>query len=171
MKNSETSSYEPPISPIKIPKGDKGFALTKKNYRRFLSTWEDFTKQKPNLVDVNKRSSSVQESQAFMIDGDENETLIKINFPLIQDWLSRNFQLTINPRDLNSINIPDEGPTILINLKGHRADKMSRSEMKKLQNGLEEFLGDDVEDVLLDIYKKKIQILPKDLNAKIKINY
>jgi hypothetical protein len=171
MKNLETSSYEPPISPIKIPKGDKGFALTKKNYKRFLSTWKDFTKQKPNLVDVNKRSSSVQESQAFKVEGDENEVTVKINFPLIQDWLSRNFQLTINPRDINSVKIPEKGSFLLINLKGHRADKMSQEEMEKLQRGLEEFLGDDVEDVLLDIYKKKIQILPKDLNAKIKINY
>lgn len=31
-KNSETSSYEPPVSPVKIPKGDKGFGMVKKSF-------------------------------------------------------------------------------------------------------------------------------------------
>lgn len=171
MKNPETSSYEPPISPIKIPKGDKGFEITKKNYHRFISPWKEFTKKKPNLVDVNKASSSVQESEILKVEGDENRTQVEFNFPLLQDWLFRNFQITINPKDVNSINIPNQGSAILINLRGHRADNMNKEELGNLQVSMENLLGDNVEDVLLDIYKKKIQIFPKDLNSRIKIMY
>ena len=45
----ETGSYQPPISPVEIPKGDTGFNLTKKNYRRFIWTWNEYIGKKPKF--------------------------------------------------------------------------------------------------------------------------
>jgi hypothetical protein len=45
----ETGSYQPPISPVEIPKGDTGFALTKKNYKRFIWTWNEYIGKKPKF--------------------------------------------------------------------------------------------------------------------------
>ena len=47
----ETGAYEPPISPVKIPKGDTGFNTVKKNYRRFIWTWKDFLGKKPKFTE------------------------------------------------------------------------------------------------------------------------
>lgn len=46
---SETSNYTPPTSPVKIPEGDTGFNLVKKNYNRFIWTWNEY-------IDKNKKS-------------------------------------------------------------------------------------------------------------------
>jgi hypothetical protein len=48
-KSAETSSYEPPVSPVKIPKGDTGFNIVKNNYRRFIWTWNQYTDKKPKF--------------------------------------------------------------------------------------------------------------------------
>ena len=48
-KSAETSSYEPPVSPVKIPKGDTGFKTVKNSYRRFIWTWKDFLGKKPKF--------------------------------------------------------------------------------------------------------------------------
>jgi hypothetical protein len=47
--SAETSSYEPPMSPVKIPKGDTGFKTVKDSYRRFIWTWKDFLGKKPKF--------------------------------------------------------------------------------------------------------------------------
>jgi hypothetical protein len=48
-KSAETSSYEPPVSPVKIPKGDTGFKTVKDHYRRFIWSWKDFLGKKPKF--------------------------------------------------------------------------------------------------------------------------
>jgi hypothetical protein len=51
-RNSEypqTGSYQPPISPVEIPKGDTGFDLTKKNYNRFIWSWKEYIGKKPKF--------------------------------------------------------------------------------------------------------------------------
>ncbi len=48
-KSAETDSYEPPVSPVKIPDGDTGFNMVKKNYKRFIWTWNEYIDKKPNL--------------------------------------------------------------------------------------------------------------------------
>jgi hypothetical protein len=48
-KSSENSSYEPPVSPVKIPSGDTGFNTVKKNYHRFLWTWNEYIDKKPKF--------------------------------------------------------------------------------------------------------------------------
>lgn len=47
--SAETSSYEPPVSPVKIPDGDTGFNIVKNNYRRFIWTWNEYIKKKPKF--------------------------------------------------------------------------------------------------------------------------
>lgn len=37
----ETSRYRTPTNVVKIPKGDRGYSTVKKNYRRFLWTWNN----------------------------------------------------------------------------------------------------------------------------------
>ena len=48
-KSAETSSYDPPVSPVKIPDGDTGFNMVKNNYRRFIWTWNEYIKKKPKF--------------------------------------------------------------------------------------------------------------------------
>lgn len=48
VKESETSDYEPPKEVIKPYPGDTGYALVKKNYRRFIWTWNEY-------IDKNKK--------------------------------------------------------------------------------------------------------------------
>jgi len=48
-KSPETGSYKPPVSPVKIPKGDTGFKTVKKGYRRFIWSWKDFLGKKPKF--------------------------------------------------------------------------------------------------------------------------
>jgi len=48
-KGSETSSYKPPVSPVKIPDGDTGFNMVKNNYRRFIWTWNQYLDKKPKF--------------------------------------------------------------------------------------------------------------------------
>jgi hypothetical protein len=48
-KSAETSSYEPPVSPVKIPKGDTGFKTVKDSYRRFIWTWKEYIGKKPKF--------------------------------------------------------------------------------------------------------------------------
>ena len=50
-KSPETSSYEPPVSPVKIQKGDTGFNLTKDKYRRFIWTFKEYIGKKPKFTD------------------------------------------------------------------------------------------------------------------------
>jgi hypothetical protein len=45
----ETSSYEPPISPVKIPDNDTGFNLVKDNYRRFIWSFKEYIGKKPKF--------------------------------------------------------------------------------------------------------------------------
>jgi hypothetical protein len=48
-RSSDTSSYEPPVSPVKIQDGDTGFNMVKNNYRRFIWTWNEYIKKKPKF--------------------------------------------------------------------------------------------------------------------------
>lgn len=50
-KSAETSSYEPSVSPVKIPKGDTGFNTVKKGYRRFIWSWKEYIDKKPKFTD------------------------------------------------------------------------------------------------------------------------
>ena len=43
---AEIENYTPPTSPVKIPEGDTGFAMVKKNYRRFIWSWNDYANKK-----------------------------------------------------------------------------------------------------------------------------
>lgn len=43
---ADISNYEVPDSPVKIPDNDTGFALVKKNYRRFIWTMDEYSKKK-----------------------------------------------------------------------------------------------------------------------------
>ena len=43
---SDISNYEVPDSPVKIPDNDTGFALVKKNYRRFIWTMDEHSKKR-----------------------------------------------------------------------------------------------------------------------------
>lgn len=43
-----TDEYNPPDNVVKIPDNDTGFNLVKKNYRRFIWTWNKYNdKNKP----------------------------------------------------------------------------------------------------------------------------
>jgi len=44
--NADISNYEVPDSPVKIPDNDTGFALVKKNYRRFIWTMDEHSKKR-----------------------------------------------------------------------------------------------------------------------------
>lgn len=44
--NAETSNYEVPDSPVKIPDNDTGFKMVKKNYRRFIWTMDEHSKKR-----------------------------------------------------------------------------------------------------------------------------
>ena len=48
-RSAETSSYEPPVSPVKIPDGDTGFNMVKNNYRRFIWTWNEYIDKEPKF--------------------------------------------------------------------------------------------------------------------------
>jgi hypothetical protein len=43
---ADTSNYEPPISPVKIPDNDTGFKTVKKAYRRFIWTLDQHSGKK-----------------------------------------------------------------------------------------------------------------------------
>jgi hypothetical protein len=43
---ADISNYEVPDSPVKIPDNDTGFALVKKNYRRFIWTMDEHSKKR-----------------------------------------------------------------------------------------------------------------------------
>ena len=45
-KGAEIENYPPPDNVVKIPDGDTGFNLVKKNYHRFIWTWNDYTGRK-----------------------------------------------------------------------------------------------------------------------------
>jgi len=45
----ETGAYEPPVSPVKIPKGDTGFNTVKNGYRRFIWSWKEYIGKKPKF--------------------------------------------------------------------------------------------------------------------------
>lgn len=47
LLEAETENYAPPTNVVKIPDGDTGFALVKKNYHRFLWTWNEYANKKP----------------------------------------------------------------------------------------------------------------------------
>lgn len=47
----ETGAYKPPVSPVKIQKGDTGFNLTKDKYRRFIWTFKEYIGTKPKFTD------------------------------------------------------------------------------------------------------------------------
>lgn len=49
-QSAETSSYLPPDSPVKIPVGDTGFNMVKKNYNRFIWTWNEYINNKPKFT-------------------------------------------------------------------------------------------------------------------------
>lgn len=55
-ESHETSGYEPPNSPVKIPKGDTGFNLVQKNYNRFMWTLNDMKGKKKRKIN----KSSIQ---------------------------------------------------------------------------------------------------------------
>jgi hypothetical protein len=44
--SADISNYEVPDSPVKIPDNDTGFALVKKNYRRFIWTMDEYSKKR-----------------------------------------------------------------------------------------------------------------------------
>ena len=44
--SADMSNYEVPDSPVKIPDNDTGFALVKKNYRRFIWTMDEYSKKR-----------------------------------------------------------------------------------------------------------------------------
>jgi len=44
-KGADISNYTPPDNSVKIQDGDTGFALVKKNYHRFIWTWNDYAKK------------------------------------------------------------------------------------------------------------------------------
>lgn len=46
---SDTSSYKAPKSAIKPYPGDKGYELVRKNYKRFIWTWNDYASKKPDI--------------------------------------------------------------------------------------------------------------------------
>lgn len=50
LKESETSEYKVPNNAVKVPDGDTGFALVKKNYNRFIWTWNQYAGKKPNIT-------------------------------------------------------------------------------------------------------------------------
>lgn len=58
-ESRETSDYEVPNSPVKIPSGDTGFNMVQKNYNRFMWTLKDLKKKKKK--DLNK--ASIQKQQ------------------------------------------------------------------------------------------------------------
>lgn len=41
-KGAEIENYAPPENVVKIPDGDTGYNLVKKNYHRFIWTWNDY---------------------------------------------------------------------------------------------------------------------------------
>lgn len=46
---AETENYDPPVSPVKIPKGDTGFKTVKDNYHRFIWTYKEYIDKKPKF--------------------------------------------------------------------------------------------------------------------------
>jgi hypothetical protein len=42
VKGPDISNYTPPDNVVKIPDGDTGFNLVKKNYHRFIWTWNEY---------------------------------------------------------------------------------------------------------------------------------
>jgi hypothetical protein len=48
-RSAETSSYKPPVSPVKIQDGDTGVNIVKNNYRRFIWTWNEYINKKPKF--------------------------------------------------------------------------------------------------------------------------
>ena len=48
---ADISNYEVPDSPVKIPDNDTGFALVKKNYRRFIWTMDEHSKKRASGKD------------------------------------------------------------------------------------------------------------------------
>jgi len=44
--SADISNYQVPDSPVKIPDNDTGFALVKKNYRRFIWTMDEYSKKR-----------------------------------------------------------------------------------------------------------------------------
>ena len=44
--SADMSNYDVPDSPVKIPDNDTGFALVKKNYRRFIWTMDEHSKKR-----------------------------------------------------------------------------------------------------------------------------
>lgn len=54
-KSSETSSYVPPKSPVKIPKGDKGYAFVKK---AFSKTFEKTIMKFKDFMDETKKGKN-----------------------------------------------------------------------------------------------------------------
>lgn len=49
--SADMSNYEVPDSPVKIPDNDTGFALVKKNYRRFIWTMDEHSKKRASGKD------------------------------------------------------------------------------------------------------------------------
>lgn len=45
-KGADIKNYTPPDNAVKIQDGDTGFNLVKKNYHRFIWTWNDYVKKK-----------------------------------------------------------------------------------------------------------------------------
>lgn len=43
-KSAQTDSYTPPDNVVQIQPGDTGFDLVKKNYHRFIWTWNKYIK-------------------------------------------------------------------------------------------------------------------------------
>lgn len=41
---SDTSKYQPPKFVVKPALGDKGYEMVRKNYNRFIWTWNDYVK-------------------------------------------------------------------------------------------------------------------------------
>ncbi len=44
-KGAGIENYTPPDNVVKIQPGDTGFNLVKKNYNRFIWTWNDYNKK------------------------------------------------------------------------------------------------------------------------------
>lgn len=162
--------YSPPKTPVKIQKGDKGFDITRKNYHRFIWSWDEYSKGIPDLIDPNIESSSVEDTseslktnvEIFQELGKKGEVIF--NFTPFQDWISRNYSIVINPKDLE---ISDK--LINIDLKNSDIldDNPTYQKLKRLQNDIESQFDLYIEDCLVDIYKKKIKIV---LRSNIKTN-
>lgn len=51
LTSGETEKYEPPKFVIRPAKDDTGYNLVKKNYKRFIWTWNDYDKNNPPNLD------------------------------------------------------------------------------------------------------------------------